>query len=513
MLWLPVALVLVLLATAAAAYRFELGERLGLAGPDPAEDPAAVAPPAGLDLPDVDPADVAPVAEPVSAADAPRLDPALVRRALAPVLRDGDLGSHVVAAVGDADPGGDGAGDPEDLAAGITSLADAGAAVPASTTKLLTSLAALQTLGPDHVFTTRVVDASPTASPSTSPTATPSSAPSGSGSTARAVRRLVLVGGGDPLLASAPVARGTYPARADVATLARRTAAALRSEGVRRVRLAYDATLFTGPSASPQWEPGYVPGGVVAPVSALWVDRGDAPAGGKVADPAAAAATAYADALAAAGIRVVGAPVAAAAPAGAATLAEVRSAPLVQLVEHTLEVSDNEAAEVLAHQVGLATGDGGSFEGGRRGVLATLRSLGVDTSGDRLYDGSGLSRRNRLTAATLLGVLRLAASPDHPRLRGVLTGLPVGGFTGSLAFRFDTGPSAGRGTVRAKTGTLTGVHGLAGVAYDRSGALAVFVVIADRVPVADTLGARDAVDRAAAALGACRCAATGSPGP
>ena len=58
-------------------------------------------------------------------------------------------------------------------------------------------------------------------------------------------------------------------------------------------------------------------------------------------------------------------------------MASVDSAPLSQIVEHTLLVSDNEAAEVLAHHVGLATGGSGSFEDGARGVQAVLGELGV----------------------------------------------------------------------------------------------------------------------------------------
>jgi D-alanyl-D-alanine carboxypeptidase/D-alanyl-D-alanine-endopeptidase (penicillin-binding protein 4) len=161
--------------------------------------------------------------------------------------------------------------------------------------------------------------------------------------------------------------------------------------------------------------------------------------------------------------------------------------------------------------VGLAERQEGSFEAGTAAVLDVVGRLGVPVAGDRLYDGSGLSRRNLLRADTLTGVLSLAESPEHPELRQVLTGLPVAGFTGSLQYRFDDGPAAARGRVRAKTGTLTGVHGLAGVADDRSGARMAFVVVADRVPVPKTLEARLLVDRIAGALGACTCGVGSRP--
>jgi D-alanyl-D-alanine carboxypeptidase/D-alanyl-D-alanine-endopeptidase (penicillin-binding protein 4) len=122
-----------------------------------------------------------------------------------------------------------------------------------------------------------------------------------------------------------------------------------------------------------------------------------------------------------------------------------------------------------------------------------------------IRDGSGLSRANRLQPRTLTEVLRLDASADHPALREVATGMPVAGFSGSLEFRFDTGATAGRGRVQAKTGTLTGVHGLAGIATDLDDNVMGFVAIADRVPNAQQLYARLTIDKVAAALGACRC--------
>src|SRR3954462_4008155 len=70
-------LVVLLLVAAFAAQALDLGHRWGIAPPDPREDPAAVAPPPGLDLPD--PATAATVAAPL---DGERIDPAAVRRAL-----------------------------------------------------------------------------------------------------------------------------------------------------------------------------------------------------------------------------------------------------------------------------------------------------------------------------------------------------------------------------------------------------------------------------------------------
>jgi D-alanyl-D-alanine carboxypeptidase/D-alanyl-D-alanine-endopeptidase (penicillin-binding protein 4) len=155
--------------------------------------------------------------------------------------------------------------------------------------------------------------------------------------------------------------------------------------------------------------------------------------------------------------------------------------------------------------VALKLGDAPSFQGGATAVFHVLGELGVDLTDSTIYDGSGLSRQNHLTPTTLLDVLRTAASPEHPTLREVITGLPVAGFTGSLQERFDDGPTAARGRVLAKTGTLTGVHGLAGVATDLDGDVLGFVMIADRVAVPNTLPARHDLDLMAAALGACHC--------
>jgi len=79
-------------------------------------------------------------------------------------------------------------------------------------------------------------------------------------------------------------------------------------------------------------------------------------------------------------------------------------------------------------------------------------------------------------------------------------------FSGSLSDRFDVRSAPGLGRVRAKTGTLTGVSGLAGVVRSADGEAMLFVALADRVKEANTLEARAKLDQIAAALAACRCA-------
>lgn len=422
---------------------------------------AATPPPRPLGLALPSPAPAAPVAA-VSSGGTLRTAKvaALLRRHL-----DSALGGHVLAAVAP-------------LRGAPVVLRGSGSAVPASTNKLLTAATVLSLDGPAKRFTTTVV--------------------------ARG-RAVTLVGGGDPLLAAAP--EHTYPRRADLTTLAQQAAAALKQRGIDKVRLRYDASLFTGPAVNPTWPASYITEGVVAPITALWVDEGRTDGGeSRVADPALVAAQAFAKALAAAGITIRRTPTAAAAPAGAEEIAHVDSPPLREIVDHVLETSDNEGAEVLAHQAGLAAGTGASFAGGVQAVLRTLPKLGIDTAGIDIHDGSGLSREDSLPVTALVQVLQRAVGDDA--LAPIVSALPVAGFSGSLIGRYDDRADRGdpgRGVVRAKTGTLTGVDALAGYTRDANGTPLIFAVMADRVAVPDTLAARDALDELATALTTCRC--------
>jgi serine-type D-Ala-D-Ala carboxypeptidase/endopeptidase (penicillin-binding protein 4) len=385
-----------------------------------------------------------------------------------------------------------------DPATGRVLLSEQGSRLmtPASTTKLATGLAALAVLGQNARFTTKVIRGARAGS-------------------------IILVGGGDPTLAVNQFPAQDYPQPATLAALATATARTLKAQGHRTVVLGYDTSLYTGPGLAPGWPAAYVTAGDVTPIVPLEVDQGRLTAAGqpedsddpynlaaRSQDPAAIAASAFTGLLTADGIHVTGSPQPQTATAKTAktTLASVTSPPLSALVAQMLEESNNVIAENLARQVAVATGQPASFSGAAQAVIGELKRLGV-TTGIRLVDGSGLSPRDSIAPATLVKVLELAAG--HPKYRALLAGLPVAGFSGTLSAGesvFSGISGAALGSVRAKTGNLGTVTSLAGLAYDKSGGVLVFALMADQVPSAGMLGkAADAIDAAAAALAGCGC--------
>ncbi|GGV83201.1 D-alanyl-D-alanine carboxypeptidase [Streptomyces griseoloalbus] len=344
------------------------------------------------------------------------------------------------------------------------------ALTPASTTKIATAVAALSALGPDHRLTTRAVYEPDT-------------------------KEVVLVGGGDPTLTAREEAHGL----ADLRDLAERTAAGLARRGVREVTLSYDTTLYKGGTIHPI---GVNPN--LAAVTPLMVDeaRTDGSTSGpapRVPDPAADAARTFGDLLKEHGVKATP-PGPSKSTTRASTLATVSSPPLAALVERMLTNSDNDLAEALARHTALATGRPADFAGAGEAITARLKQLRLPVQGADVKDGSGLDRRDRLSADLLAALLVKAGDPAHPELRPALTGLPVAGFTGTLAGRYADGAA---GVVRAKTGTLTGVNTLAGTVVDKDGRLLAFAFLANGT--GGPAAAQSALDEAATALAACGC--------
>jgi D-alanyl-D-alanine carboxypeptidase/D-alanyl-D-alanine-endopeptidase (penicillin-binding protein 4) len=155
--------------------------------------------------------------------------------------------------------------------------------------------------------------------------------------------------------------------------------------------------------------------------------------------------------------------------------------------------------------VAIASHQPASFDGSAAAVSAELTKLGIPMAGVVLNDGSGLSKANLIPPITLAKLLALSASPDHPELRPVLTGLPIAGFTGTLVNRFGarSGANDAAGIVRAKTGSLSGINTLAGTVVDADGRVLVFALMTRTGAGADE--ARAAMDRIVARIAACGC--------
>ncbi len=344
---------------------------------------------------------------------------------------------------------------------------------PASTFKVLTSAAILQAYGPEHRFTTKVV--------------------AGKGN------QIVLVGGGDPYLRGASTTG--YPQRASIGDLAEATARSLKASGETSVALAYDDSLFSGAAWNPAWAPGYHE--FATPTSALWVDEGVV---GAVhgTNPSLDAANTFAAQLRTRGIEVT-AVAAGIAAEGAATLAAVQSLPLDLVISQVLLHSDNDGAEVLFRHLPLAAGMPGTIEAAQKELRARLVSLGLWRDGMVIDDGSGLSRGD-LAPATVLA-LAVAKGFTDPRYRALVDGLPTAAADGTLYARYDEPATegAGRGAVRAKTGTLTGVHSLAGFTRTADGAVVVFAFITNDVAPEQALAARDWLERTTSVIAACGC--------
>jgi D-alanyl-D-alanine carboxypeptidase/D-alanyl-D-alanine-endopeptidase (penicillin-binding protein 4) len=417
------------------------------------------------------------VRPPDLAAALPDLDPA------APTPDGGQLSALVAELVADARVGPSvGLVVADQLTGEVLAEHDAAAAkTPASTAKLLTAVAGLSALGPDATVPTRVVRGTDGG--------------------------VVLVGGGDMMLAADAGDPAAVNGRAGLGDLARATARELTLAGTTSVRVGVDDSLFSGPALSPRWDPSHLANGFTAPVTALAVDiaklRTDVEYSPRQTDPVGSAAQAFAAALAAQGITVEGAPVRTTAPDDALQLAEVRSAPLHEVVDYFLHTSDNAITEMVGRLVAVDAGLPGSFDGATQAVLAQVRALGVDTTGAHLSDCSGLADGSGLPARLLVDLLGTVTDRAHPELRAVAVGMPIAGYSGTLFDRFTRSEAAGQ--VRAKTGSLAGVTSLAGTLVDDDGRALLFAVVADLTPAGGQGGPRTAIDTFVSRLATCGC--------
>lgn len=157
-------------------------------------------------------------------------------------------------------------------------------------------------------------------------------------------------------------------------------------------------------------------------------------------------------------------------------IATTESPPLRDIATVLMKVSQNLYAETLLKAVAAARSGLGTVEGGRIVARDFLTSWGVDRDSYVMYDGSGLSRYNYVTAAALTTILeRLYKDPVHHD--AFLATLPIAGKDGTLASRLRL--TRAEGNALAKTGSIANVRALSGFVKTREGETLVFSILAN----------------------------------
>ena len=350
----------------------------------------------------------------------------------------------------------------EDMATGRRVLAHrpGESGLPASTLKLVTAWGALEVLGPEHRFSTRLWL---------------SGSLDSAGESAGVLEGdIVLEGGGDPLL--------------DLDGLMA-LAWAVRDAGVRQVSGRFvleDGSLPRLPLINPDQpvEAGYNAGIGALSLAFNRVERRPAPAGGTfsvpelrergpawsrlpldapasvpVQDSGLHAAWVFRDLARGLGV-VLPAPERADRPAGSRLVGEVRSRPLRDIVQAMLLYSNNQVAEI----VGLAATGAASLTASAAVMVGQLHAAlpTIDWRGFVMTNHSGLDPAARASPDQLLGILALAEDRH-----GIIALLPAAGWSGSLQSRLRSPDAALR--VWAKTGSLDFASSLVGYVLQPDG--------------------------------------------
>ncbi|WP_297700059.1 D-alanyl-D-alanine carboxypeptidase/D-alanyl-D-alanine-endopeptidase [uncultured Fibrobacter sp.] len=140
------------------------------------------------------------------------------------------------------------------------------------------------------------------------------------------------------------------------------------------------------------------------------------------------------------------------------------AAPFLSFLDEINQRSQNMHAETLFRNLGAQKMGEGSVEGGRAAEMKFLREIGIDTADFEIWDGCGLSPKNKVKPSTETALL--AKMARHPK--------------GKYYINSFAGPGLGTGgkrmldlpypwLTRFKTGFIGEVHGLVGYIYTLDG--------------------------------------------
>lgn len=180
-------------------------------------------------------------------------------------------------------------------------------------------------------------------------------------------------------------------------------------------------------------------------------------------------------------------------PTYAKTLTSRKSMKLKDLMIPFMKLSNNTHAEVLAKEMGKVVHNEGSWKAGLLVMKQYALSIGLDVSKWKFEDASGMSYSNKITSRELSELLFLVRS--EPWYGAYIRSLPIAGSSdrligGTLKNRLKTAPA--RGNITAKTGSLKNIKSLAGYAKTKSGETLIFTVLTEKnksstIPVIDRI--------------------------
>ncbi|MBV7362982.1 D-alanyl-D-alanine carboxypeptidase/D-alanyl-D-alanine-endopeptidase [Actinomycetaceae bacterium TAE3-ERU4] len=322
--------------------------------------------------------------------------------------------------------------------------------IPASTTKLFTSSAAISLLKPEERLKTY---------------------------TALEANNLYLKSEGDLMLAPEQGNQNEAMGYAGLGDLAKKTAEKLKSHPG-TFQLNVDDTAIAGPERNPIWKTQDVQG-YVGNTTDMAVHQGRPnPARARNFSQTAQndAAKEFQKQLEKYGVKtnsdIKYAPI----PPKATPLAEVESATNRTLLRYAEKNSDNTLMEEFCRRLAPALKVEPNYATTAVGVVKYLGEQGVDTKNVTLHDCSGLDINNRVTAASLVSLIK--HDLEEARTQPLIGMLPVAAWDGTLKNRFEK--PEGRGRIRAKTGSLPGVSSMAGIIRTKTGHELIFSVLVNK---------------------------------
>ena len=352
-------------------------------------------------------------------------------------------------------------------------------AATASVMKTLTAAAALMTVGPNYRATTKVM-------------ADPQS---------KSV--ISLVGGGDVTLSKTAIgAQSIYQDAPKLSTLATQVRVWAEKNNVTQIdEIILDSSMFAGSAWESSWLRSDQADGWISEVTALQID-GDRirPAqftSKRTGRPVLSAGEAFKKELGdfAKTAMLVESPT----PAGFVEIGSVQSQPMSRWISYILQRSENIMSETIAKLVSKDLGFDGSFESFDPAFKRALGTTGLDFTGVRVRDASGLSQLNMVSPKFMAELMRLV-NAEFADFGQIKRSLPIAGESGTLGGRFKGDIADAAGDILAKNGYIIDVHTLNGIINAKDGTVLTFAIYA----LGDTgSDVRDAIDTLATAFYRC----------